>query len=169
MSRAWTTLIVMVTTGLASATAMAGDPLNLYLGAGLGESEITRDDNYLPYFNEHHFAWEAIAGVRPISLVGVELQYIDFGDPSAGPNYNFASAHSNAKAAALFGVGYLPLPAPFLDIYAKLGVARLHSNTSAVVPGLCPPGAFCPVQIIVHLQQDEWSTGVDPLSWTPQC
>jgi hypothetical protein len=39
-----------------------------------------------------------------------------------------------------------------------LGVARLHSNTTAIVPGLCPPGAFCPAQIVVIYQQNQWST-----------
>jgi len=158
MNRAWTTLIAMVTTCVASASALAGDPLNPYVGASVGESEIRRDGSYWPDFNEQHFAWKVIAGIRPISPVGAELEYIDFGNPNAGPNYNFSSANSDAKAAALFGLGYLPLPVPFLDIYGKLGVARLHSKTTATVPGLCPPGAFCPVQAMAILQQNQWST-----------
>jgi opacity protein-like surface antigen len=151
-------LILMTTTCLVSATAMAEDPIGLYVGAGVGDSDIKRDGYYAPHFNEEHFAWKAIAGFRPISPVGVELEYIDFGDPHAGPNYNFRVADSDAKAAAVFGVGYLPLPVRFLDIYGKLGVARLHSNTTAIVPGLCPPGAFCPALAIGIYRQNQWGT-----------
>ena len=90
---------------LASATTMADDALGLYVGAGAGSSEITNDGHFGPYFHAQHFAWNAIAGIRPISPVGAEVEYIDFGNPHAGANYNFRSANSDAKAAAVFGVG----------------------------------------------------------------
>jgi hypothetical protein len=135
---------LLATLCLTATTASAEDPLGFYVGAGIGESEIRNDGYYGPHFNEQHFGWQAISGIRPILPVGVELEYIDFGDPSAGPNYHFRAANADAKAEALFALGYLPLPVPFLDIYGKLDVARLRSKLAAVVPGLCPPGAFCP-------------------------
>lgn len=149
--------ILLLTAGIGclSSSAFADDPLGFYLGAGIGESEVRRESYF---FDEHHFAWEAFTGIRPIHFAGVELQYLDFGDPHAGPNYNFASANSDAKAVSLLGVGYLPLSVPFLDIYGKLGVARLHSKTSEQIPGLCPPGAFCPLDFIAERHQDQWST-----------
>jgi hypothetical protein len=66
--------------------------------------------------------------------VGAELEYIDFGN--AGGNdgyysglYDFGvSAHP--KATVLYGVGYLPLPVPFIDVYGKLGAAHLQTNNS---------------------------------------
>jgi hypothetical protein len=151
-------LLLIFSACCASTTAFAENALGFYFGAGVGESEVRRDGYYGPYFDEHHFAWKAIAGIRPISPVGVELEYIDFGNPSAGPNYSFRSANSDTKAAALFGVGYLPLPVPFLDLYGKLGVARLHSNTTAIEPGLCPPHLVCPAQLVFLYQQNQWST-----------
>lgn len=144
MNRTGTSVVLMVTACLASAMAIAADPLGFYVGTGAGQSEVRNDGYYGPHFDEHHFAWKAIAGIRPISPVRAELEYIDFGNPNAGPNYSFHSANSDAKTAALFALGYLPLPVPFLDIYGKLGVARLHSTTTVSLPGLCPPGAGSP-------------------------
>src|SRR5580698_7855592 len=136
MLSAYLTLLVVGIT-CASTMAVADDPLGLYVGAGAGSSEITDDGHFGPYFHAQHFAWNAIAGIRPISPVGAEVAYIDFGNPHAGPNYNFRSANSDAKAAAVFGVGYLPLPVPFLDVYGKVGVARLDAKLTADEPGLC--------------------------------
>jgi hypothetical protein len=38
----------------------------------------------------------------------------------------------------LFGVGYLPLPIPFFDVYGKAGVARLQTNVTTFVADACP-------------------------------
>ena len=47
-----------------------------------------------------------------------------------------------AKAGTLSTLGFLPLPIPFLDVYGRLGVARLHESTAEVglTPFLCPLG-----------------------------
>jgi opacity protein-like surface antigen len=163
MNRIGTSCALMIAICLGSGAAQADDPIGLYLGAGVGESQVRHDTDDLyndPYFAGQHLAWKAIVGIRPIPPVGAELEYIDFGDPSGGPNYSFASANSEAKAAALFGVGYLPLPVPFLDLYGKLGVARMHSESTEVTPGICPRGLFCPAQYldIAIYRQDRWST-----------
>jgi opacity protein-like surface antigen len=122
----------------ASTAALAADdplgfynPVGLYVGAGVGESTIRSDDpGYgLPaYYNDHQTAWKAVVGIRPISLVGAEVEYIDFGQP--GHRYNDDPAvygyDSHPTAPVLFALGYLPIPVPFIDIYAKAGVARLR-------------------------------------------
>jgi hypothetical protein len=90
-------LLLIFGTCCASATGFAENALGFYFGAGVGESEGKRDRYHESFFDEHHFTWKAIAGTRPISPVGVELEYIDFSNPSAGPNYNFRSANSDAK------------------------------------------------------------------------
>jgi outer membrane protein with beta-barrel domain len=62
--------------------------------------------------------------------------------------------HSKQRATTLFGVGYLPLPGPFLDIYGKLGVARLHTNTQvSYTPAFCPAGFDCNVATTVGQEQ----------------
>jgi hypothetical protein len=82
-------------------------------------------------------------GIRPISPLGVELEYIDFGNPSVGLSNTGLGGLSKAdqKAVTLFGLGYLPLPVPFFDVYGKLGIARLHITTTEVSPTpICPAG-----------------------------
>jgi hypothetical protein len=95
----------------------------------------------LSSYDGKHSAWKVTAGIRPISPLGIELEYIDFGNPSNGEAVAGLGGltQSAAKAWALFGLGYLPLPVPFLDVYGKLGIARLHTTTSEV-----PPAPLCP-------------------------
>jgi hypothetical protein len=61
------------------------------------------------------------AGVRPLSFLGFELVYSDFGSVSAGPPtgdiFGDFDAHSRQNAAMLFGIGHVPLPVPYLDLY----------------------------------------------------
>jgi opacity protein-like surface antigen len=117
------------------------NPLGFYLGAGVGYSTIRSDDSPYGepgYYNDHQTAWKGIVGIRPISLLGVEAEYIDFGRPSHHDFYdpNYYGSNSRPRAAMLFGVGYLPIPLPYVDIYAKAGVARLKLtlNQYAAVP-----------------------------------
>ena len=134
-----------------AAPAFAENPLGFYLGAGVGESTVRSDNvfggygyGYDGFYHDptHHFAWKAIAGVRPISIIGAELEYIDFGHPGGDGGYydyyNNYGPDSHPRAVAAFGVGHLPLPIPFLDIYGKAGVARLHTNVNAVDGVACP-------------------------------
>jgi len=134
----------------ASTRVLADDLLGFYVGAAIGEShvrtakEILGDTGYDYEFDGQHSAWKVTAGIRPISPLGVELEYIDFGNPGAGLTNAIFGGLSKAdqKAVTLFGLGYLPLPVPFLDVYAKLGIARLHTTTTEVSPiPSCPAGS----------------------------
>jgi len=136
--------VLLLTIGATSASApvLADDLLGFYLGAAIGEShvrtaqEILGDTGYDYQFDGTHSAWKVTAGLRPISPLGVELEYIDFGNPSSGLSNALFGGLSNAdqKAVTLFGLGYLPIPVPFLDVYGKLGIARLHTTTTEVSP-----------------------------------
>jgi opacity protein-like surface antigen len=133
----------------ASTRVLADDLPGFYVGAAIGEShvrtvkEIVGDNGYDYEFDGQHSAWKVTAGVRPISPLGVELEYIDFGNPSAGlSNAGFGGlSKADQRAVTLFGLGYLPIPVPFLDVYGKLGIARLHTTTTEVSPiPFCPAG-----------------------------
>lgn len=160
-------------------TGFATDSLGLYIGAAAGESDVRTDNAVLVstgnygavdlgnfQFDEQHGGWKLVAGVRPIPLVGAELEYIDFGNPSSGFSnssgigFSLIRADADAKAGAVFGLGYWPLPVPFLDIYGKLGVARLHttSTEAPVLPFSCPAGHFLclPLRSVFH--QSDWAT-----------
>ena len=123
-------------------TAMASDfnPAGVYVGAAIGESNV-RNHGY--YSNDYYgfdnrdTSWQLTLGVRPISVFGLEYDYINFGSPNDRYGSFYNNGGRRTQANALFGVGYLPLPLPFLDVYGKAGVARLQANTT--VYGLATP------------------------------
>jgi hypothetical protein len=154
----------------ASTAALADNPLGVYIGAGVGESQIgNNNDYYNPYgyaggFHDHDAAWKVIAGIRPIPIVGAELEYIDFGNAGGNSGYyngNFdydVSAHP--KATVLYGVGYLPIPLPFLDVFGKLGMAHLQTDNSYFIGTGCIGAAQCvPVQSRFDEQDNKLAYG----------
>src|SRR5580704_16774673 len=113
-------------------TAAGDDPFGFYVGGALGHATL-RTGN-IPFLqellgttpaaiSEHDTGWKAVMGVRPLSMVGAELEYIDFGRGNGTIPSTFqignVQGDLRAHAGALFGVGYLPLPLPLLDVYAK--------------------------------------------------
>jgi opacity protein-like surface antigen len=135
--------ITAMCAGAVSTSALADESisnlLGLYLGAGVGYSTVRSDD---PAFglpgslNDTEFAWKLIAGVRPIPFAGAEFEYIDFGHPNhdVGINgINNSGLDSHPRAEVLYGVGYLPLPVPTLDVFGKLGVAELQTDVTTFV------------------------------------
>jgi opacity protein-like surface antigen len=144
-------LMAIVACGASTAALAADDPFGfynpagLYFGAGVGESTIRSDDPPygLPaYYNDHQTAWKGIIGVRPISFVGAEVEYIDFGQPGRRDFTDSAvyGYDSHPTAPILFAVGYLPIPLPYIDIFGKAGAARLKLTVNDYT--LEPCGAF---------------------------
>lgn len=155
-----------------SRIAIADSAWDIYLGAGAGESHVRTGTEVIDplgnyegpdyKFDAHHSAWKGIAGIRPISPLGIELEYIDFGNPSTGVTLTGPGAllAAEAKAVTVFGLGYLPLPVPFLDFYGKLGLARLRTTLTAISPAaFCPVGAGPPCGAMIY-KQSEWSTNL---------
>lgn len=172
-----TLLAVLAVGGCAAWTAaLADNPVGFYLGAGVGYSTVRSDDSAygLPgYFNDHQTAWKVIAGVRPIPFVGAEFEYIDFGHPTRDFGYNGINNYgldTHPRAAALFGVGYLPLPIPFFDVYGKAGIARLQTDVTTVTTlGPCPVNSVnCPATISRQNQTDNrfaYGVGLQSKAW----
>jgi len=141
-------VIATIAAGLTLATQVAraaDDPAGFYLGGSIGEANVRLNQSVsdaTTSFDEHHNGWKALIGFRPISVVGAELEYIDFGKPTttttSGAGTTVTEAQS--KAAALFGMVYLPLPVPFLDVFGKAGYARLQT-TGDIVDVQCVTGA----------------------------
>ena len=108
------------------------------IGAALGQSEQALRESSINLKDEA-LGFKAFVGVRPIDLLAVELNYIDFGSASN------AGTEADTRAAALFLIGYLPLPLPLLDVYGKAGaaawkVAARHRVASG--GGLCSSFAW---------------------------
>lgn len=116
------------------ALASAMNPLGFYVGGGVGQtrSGIRNFDSFgfegsdAPW-DDHPTAWNAIIGIRPLSRFAVEAQYVDFGATSLHAQ-NADYTRARADALALYAVGFLPIPLPYLDLYGKIGMARVHSK-----------------------------------------
>lgn len=135
----WTLPLVAAGTCAFSMAAFADNPLGLYVGAGVGASNVDNSNYDYPYgynggFHDRDASWKALIGVRPVPVVGAELEYLDFGQGDGsngfyGPaSYYDYGPRSHPKATVLYGVGYLPLPLPIIDVFGKLGVARLQTD-----------------------------------------
>ena len=128
--------VIAVSAALAaSTTARAQDSL-LYVGGSLGQgnSKVGQIN-----FNKTDLGWKAIVGTRPVHWFGAELSYIDFGKPKE--TYALAQSSAKTTGAAAYGLFYLPLPIPLTDVYAKAGLARLHTTASTYsTAGNCTVG-----------------------------
>ena len=141
MKRAMLLFAFAVTLIAACGTGEATDLLGLYIGGAMGGSTVRVDQSLAGTPNdvtERHTGWKAMVGIRPLSMLGAELEYLDFGNPSytGGP----ATGVVDSKAVALSGLLYAPIPLPVFDLYGKLGVARLQTDVNGHEYGL-----FCPV------------------------
>jgi len=107
---------------LFSATATAADN-GFYLGAGITQSEI---DGVAGDFDMEDTSFKLIAGIRPLDVFAVELNYMDLGSDSvsAGP------FSADAEARAIAGFGLLMLPLPLADLYVKAGLAYWETEAS---------------------------------------
>jgi hypothetical protein len=156
---AWIAGFALIGSAL-SANAMADgsvlglyNPLGLYLGAGVGRSSINQTDfdqfgSSFDHIDGQPLGWNAVIGVRPIPFLGAELEYIDFGNTHVGPfaAYNanqFLAGEARDQAAAVFAVGYLPLPIPWVEPFVKLGWAQMweHDSYSGIYDGVYVNGA----------------------------
>ena len=176
MKRISGTLLATLAVGAcaASTAALADNAAGFYLGAGVGYSTVRSDDpayGYPGYFNDHETAWKVMAGVRPIPFVGAEAEYIDFGQPGHNGNPNVDGFDSHPRAAALFAVGYLPLPVPFFDFFGKFGVARLNIDATTLVTPVCPQGTTACPQLAYFSRRDQtdnrlaYGVGVQSKFW----
>ncbi len=127
LRRALGAAAVLTTTALC-ATPASAELLDAYVGAGLGQSQIQADIPNVASFKENHTAWKAYAGVRVISLLGAEVAYLDFGNPSGTVAGQRVSADLNGKS--VMGLVYLPIPAPVVDVFGKAGYTRLDGSVT---------------------------------------
>jgi opacity protein-like surface antigen len=130
------TMVVLTVSILPTQHAFAADLLGLYVGGAVGQSQVEANVPSVGDFKENHSAFKVIAGIRPISLIGAELSYIDFGHPNG--NINSSPSDVSEKGADAFGVLYLPVPV--VDVFVKAGLARLQSTANGVRAGVgaCP-------------------------------
>jgi len=105
---------------LAAGAARADDDL-FYLGAGISSNKVSDIASINSDLNST--SWKAFAGVRPLSGFAVEADYLDLGSRTINVA-SVSSTHVGYKAFAGYAVGFVPLPMPVFDVFAKLGFAR---------------------------------------------
>lgn len=123
MSRVRQALMALATAGGLAMTAAPAQALDFYMGAGIGQSNagLNANDLAIPEFDKTDMGWKLFAGLK-VTMFGAELDYINFGKPSG------TDTEVRYKGLAGYGLFYLPLPVPFLDIYAKAGLARVDAD-----------------------------------------
>jgi opacity protein-like surface antigen len=122
--------------------AHADDVLGVYFGGSIGQSQLNIDSLD---FAGHDTAWKATFGVRAIDLFGGEIEYANLGSPHKALG-GYGDVRTTASGPAVFGMAYLPLPVPFLDLYAKAGLANIQQRAEvALAPGFntCAQGISC--------------------------
>jgi opacity protein-like surface antigen len=135
---------------LSAVTAAQADPLDVYLGAGFGQAHIRAQLDglngasgplgSLGSFDSTKSAYQAMLGIRLISFLGAEVDYMDLGQQSVrGPGQpvpgeagSYVSAEQvSQKGEAAFGMLYLPVPV--IDVYVKAGLSRITTDMSAAI------------------------------------
>lgn len=129
MTRPFRPLLLCCALAACATPVCADDLLGIYVGAGVSRTDL-RQDYY--QIDSHATGWKLLAGWRPISLLGIEAEYADLGSKGVTTYGGSTHVSTDAKATAAFVLGYLPVPLPWIDVYGKVGAARVKANTSAV-------------------------------------
>ncbi len=138
-------------------TARAADPLGLYIGGAYGEAHIRVRLNDLTVSGTYplgeldgtHSAYQAMLGIQPLSFLGAEITYMDFGTLSsrtvpfaqAGAILVAAPAYPSEVQASQKGEAayvLLHLPIPVIDLYVKAGLSRITTDSRVTYVGPLP-------------------------------
>jgi hypothetical protein len=105
-----------------------------YVGASIGQSRF--DDSFsINDLDREDKSWKALVGWRFADQFALEGSYVDFGESTAPGALGVNPFAQEAKAWMLQAVGYLPIP--YVDLFAKLGAARVDAEGGgANLPGV---------------------------------
>ena len=153
-------ILLLLALALGAGAARADD--SLYIGAGISRdkvSDIARTGTSYPDID--NTSWKVYAGLRPISLVAVEADYLHLGSADFAIGAPLAlcvvggcpAGHSDARAFAAYAVGFLPIPVPFLDLFGKAGLARWKLDASST------GGVFAPTSVSNSGTDFAWGVG----------
>jgi hypothetical protein len=149
---------------LAASAAHADGLLGFYVGGAVGQSSIGADQSGLVTssqslggYSAKHGAWAARVGIRPISLLGVEAEYADLGNPSLTIG-NLARVDMDMKSTGAYALLFLPIPV--IDIYVKGGIANVRSRATLTALSCTPtPGCVVPAPVSASQSDSSGSYG----------
>jgi hypothetical protein len=142
---------------ISSGVALADTPLGLYVAGSVGQADVRTS---LADFSARHFGWDVSLGIRPLPLLGAELEYVNFGRPTVhSPEnpldayYLSTTADARQRATELSMLGLVPLRPQWFNLYGRAGIARLQTNAHAQTVVVCPSGpcsniVFAPVSLV---------------------
>jgi hypothetical protein len=134
--------LILLTALTLAATAARAENGFFFVGAGVVRNSLTDITSLGGLPDLKNTSWKAYAGVRPLNWLAGEADYIDLGSgnsSSTSPAGN-VSAHADGNAWAVYGVGFLPIPLPIVDVFGKAGFA--HWNLSGNVNSPLSPGGL---------------------------
>ena len=123
------------------AAAEAADDLAAFVGGSIGRSEVRVDSLDV---SAHDTGWKAVVGVRGFAGLAAEAEYVDLGRPRT--DSAVGTVETRASGPAVFGLFYLPVPVPYLGVFAKAGLATIQQRATVRLPSGgsdCVPGVGC--------------------------
>ena len=124
--------LLLVMALMLGARAAAAGTTGVYVGAGVTRAQV--DNIFAAGLNINNTDWKVFAGLRPISPLAFEANYLYLGNETR--SVSGSNAHADAKAFAAYAVGFLPLPVPMLDLYGKAGLTRWQLSGTTTNPAL---------------------------------
>jgi hypothetical protein len=120
------------------AITMAEDddiPKGLYLGGAIAQARFEPEG----LLNEDHEndSWKPILGWRPHEYVALEVSYVDFGERTgeAGRGMGRVPYDVSADADGYSAFAVALIPVPYVDFFAKVGVASIDSKSCYGIGG----------------------------------
>lgn len=127
MRTTWLAAALLLLSPFCAGAQDAEDLRGFYLGAGVGYSSISLEDEDSPAdFEGDDVGFKAIVGYRILRWVAVEASYADYG--TQNDDLLGLSLNSDFEAYYLAGVGMFPIGVA--DIFAKAGIARWEGTLS---------------------------------------
>jgi len=134
--------LILLTVLTLAATAARAENGFFFLGAGVVRNSLSDITALGGLPDIKNTSWKAYFGVRPLNWLAAEADYIDLGSGSSSSTSSAGnvSAHADGSAWAVYGVGFLPIPLPIVDVFGKAGFA--HWSLNGNVNSLLSPGSL---------------------------
>jgi OOP family OmpA-OmpF porin len=97
-----------------------------YAGASISQARFDDDEFEFDALDDEDDTWKVVAGYRFNDKFALEGSYIDFGEAAAPFGLGLNPVAAEAKGIAVQAVGMLPVP--YVDLFAKVGVARMDAE-----------------------------------------
>ena len=138
------TLLALAAAGNMAQAQAADNDSGFYVGGGVGQFNVKIDDvddtnNALERLDDDDTAWKAFVGWRFNPYIGLELSYIDFGNPNGHASASGSSGDYSADLSgfAPYIIGSFPLGP--VELFGKVGYYFYDLKLSADIDDVTDP------------------------------